>query len=146
MNLSYNQGAVSKLMIINILLVLLIGVMGFVLLAPEDQNKAPQIIATTPAVTKTSPSTSLTPANSRAEIDALKKQLASETSKLKSLRVGQEQQLEARRNAEELEVVITVDVPTENSPEAAPQAAEDTVDETANGVPGTTSPTKKPDQ
>ena len=121
MNLSYNKGAISKLMVINILLILLITATVFVLLVPRDEDNLQQTISTSPATPKPSQSISPTPADSQAEIDVLKKQLKSETSKLQSLRVNQ-QQLEAERSA--------------------PKIVQDTVDQSASGVPETKTPPK----
>ena len=87
--MSYNTGAISNLMVINILLVLLITATVFVLLVPRNEDALPQTVSTSPATTAPPQSISPVPADSQAEIDALKKQLESETSRLQLLRVNQ---------------------------------------------------------
>lgn len=137
MNLSYNKGAISKLMIINILLLLLITATVFILLVPRDEDSLPQMISTSPATSKASQSASPAPADSQAEIDALKKQLESETSRLQILRVDQQQQLETEREAPELDVAIIVEAQPVGSSDVTPELVQDTAGQPASDMPET---------
>ncbi len=142
MNLSYNKGAISKLMVINVLLVLLITATVFVLLVPRDEDSLPQTISTSPATTKASQSASPAPADSLAEIDALKKQLESEASKLQLLREDQQQQLETERNAPELDVAIIEEAQPAGFSGVTSEIVQGTVGQSANGAPETETPPK----
>jgi hypothetical protein len=142
MNLSYNKGAISKLMVINVLLILLITATVFILLVPRDEGSLPKTISTSPATTKPSQSISPASADSQAEIDALKKQLASETTRLQILRVDQQQQLEAERNAPELDVAIIEEAQPAGSSGVTPEIVQDSVDQAASGAPETETPAK----
>jgi hypothetical protein len=144
MNLSYNKGAINKLMVINILLIILITATVFVLLVPGDEDSAPQIVSTSPATTKPSQAISSAPANHQAEINALKKQLEGETSTLQLLRVEQQQLLEAKqRNVLELDAaIVEVDAQPAGASEAMPETAQDTVEQSVSGAPETETPSK----
>jgi cell division protein FtsN len=144
MNLSYNKGAINKLMVINILLIILITATVFVLLVPGDEDSAPQIVSTSPATTKPSQAISPAPANHQAEINALKKQLEGETSKLQLLRVEQQQLLEAKqRNVLELDAaIVEVDAQPAGASEAMPETAQDTVEQSVSDAPETETPPK----
>jgi len=137
MNLSYNKGAISKLMVINVLLVLLITATVFILLVPRDEGSLPQTISTSPVTAKASQSVSPAPADSLAEIDALKKQLESEASKLQLLREDQQQLLAAERNAPKLDVAIIVEAQPAGSSEVTPEIVRDSVGQPASSMPET---------
>lgn len=143
MNLSYSKGAISKILIVNVLLGILILSAVVILFIPDDKEDSPALAKSTLSskATKTLQPTNPTSKNTRAEIDALEKQLESESSKLISLREDEKRveairvaaEIEAIREAAELEAVIkalAADVQDE-TPDSDQNEADQTVSEGA---------------
>jgi len=98
MNRKSNTGAIKPMVIINIVLLLLIAVTIFYLLTLTNQRQpaianAPTATGTAPIVISSAPGTiSERSAQAQLEIRALKQQLEKENSKLRTLRIQQEQE------------------------------------------------------
>jgi hypothetical protein len=98
MNPDNSAGAVSTMMILNVLLAVFIAVTIFVLLSRTEQGSSTEIIPQPPSsapaapVVSANPSTPAPPSvqDTQKQIDALQKQLERENLRLKSLRVKEE--------------------------------------------------------
>lgn len=100
LNRRYSKGGISKMMIVNVILAVLI-VSAISILLINDENNRVATAPNSPAnVTKTSPSASPDLVNSQSEIDALKKQLSLETAKLGTLREDKKRIDEIREASE----------------------------------------------
>ncbi len=86
LNRRYSKGGISKMMIVNVILAVLIVSAISILLINGENNQVATPSYSPANVAKTSPSASPDPVNSQSEIDALKKQLSLETTKLGTLR------------------------------------------------------------
>ena len=111
MNSSYNTGSISRMMLVNILLVAFILGAIFVLFFTNEETVTPSPVTSPTPLKAAGLQKSVAPAetDNQAQIDALEKQLESETSKLGTLRANKER-VEAIRKAAELEATLAEEV------------------------------------
>ena len=143
MNSSYNTGAISKMMTLNVLLVVIIVITVFILLTRDEQRHTPLAVSPTPstAIPVKTPKPA-EPKDNEEEIDALRKQLAQENSQLQALRT-QEEKVAAIRRESAPEATKMAEQQTLKTKDAAPAPDQNETLDSAGKSAKTETPKKK---